>query len=60
LVILSPIIYIWMLHLVCQAHGQHHLPVMPFVIILASGTLVLRAGLALEERPPDATLMEGH
>lgn len=60
LVILSPIVYIWMLHLVCQAHGQHHLPVMPFVIILASGTLVLRAGLALGGRPPDAALMEGH
>jgi len=45
---LVPIVYIWGLHLACQAHGQHHLPVLPFMIILISGILVHRAGSATE------------
>lgn len=43
---LVPIVYIWGLHLICQAHGQHHLPILPFMIILVGGILVRRAGVA--------------
>ncbi|MCK4624120.1 MAG: glycosyltransferase family 39 protein [Phycisphaerae bacterium] len=45
---LAPIVYIWGLHLVCQAHGQHHLPVLPFMIILVSGILVRQAGYSTQ------------
>ena len=45
---LATIVYIWGLHLVCQASGQHHLPVLPFMIILIGGILVHRAGEATE------------
>ncbi|MDY7009930.1 MAG: glycosyltransferase family 39 protein [Planctomycetota bacterium] len=50
---LAPIMYIWGLHLVCQAHGQHHLPVLPFMIILVGGILVRRAAAATEAIRPN-------
>jgi len=39
LVLMAPVLYIWALHLVCQAHGQHHLPAIPFMIILGGAAL---------------------
>ncbi len=50
---LAPIVYVWGLHLVCQAHGQHHLPVLPFMIILVGGILVRRAGYSTQPLPPE-------
>jgi len=48
LTILLPIVYIWGLHLVCQAHGQHHLPVIPQMIILGCCVLAHRAGVSID------------
>ncbi len=50
---LAPIVYIWGLHLICQVHGQHHLPVLPFMIILVGGILVHRAGEATQPLRPN-------
>ena len=35
-VLFAPIAYVWALHLFCQTHPQHHLPVLPFILILSS------------------------
>jgi len=58
LVLLMPIIYVWALHLVCQAHGQHHLPVIPFMIILGAAVLARRSGWPLEGARIGAALEE--
>jgi 4-amino-4-deoxy-L-arabinose transferase-like glycosyltransferase len=60
LAFLAPILYVWGMHVVMQAHSQHHLPTIPFVIILASATLILRAGLLPANGEPDTPLMGEH
>ena len=57
---LSMVVYIWAIHLVMQAHCQHHLPVLPFIIILAVGTLAHRAGLLAVGATSPATGKKGH
>ena len=47
-VLLLPIVYIWGLHLICQAHGQHHLSALPFMIALVSAIVVRRAGHSIK------------
>ena len=42
-VLFAPIAYVWALHLVCQTHPQHHLPVLPFMLILSSFVLIRAA-----------------
>jgi len=44
LTIMAPIVYIWALHLICQAHGQHHLPAIPFLVILGAAVIGQRSG----------------
>lgn len=56
---LSVVVFIWGIHLVMQAHCQHHLPVLPFIIILAAGTLAHRAGLLTADATPPATGVKG-
>ncbi len=39
-VLFAPIAYVWALHLVCQTHPQHHLPALPFMLILSAYIVV--------------------
>lgn len=43
LAILCPILHLWAIHLICQSHSEHHMIILPSMIILASAALVHRA-----------------
>jgi hypothetical protein len=44
LAILCPILHLWAIHLIFQSHNEHHMIVLPLMIILTSAMLVRHAG----------------
>jgi len=43
--LLGLVLHTWAIHLVMQAHSEHHMVIMPSIIILACGALACRAGV---------------